>query len=123
MAARGWGFRTPDIIQLCRGMDEVLEFHLQPWESERRRLPYDTDGVVIKVNSLEAQQLLGNTAKSPRWAMAYKYAAEQAVTVLLSVDYQVGRNGQCDPLSRNLRPVLARRHNGEARVTGQQLTR
>ena len=68
-------------------------------------LPYDTDGVVIKVNSLEAQQLLGSTAKSPRWAMAYKYAAEQAVTELLSVDYQVGRTGNVTPVA-NLRPVL-----------------
>ncbi len=104
MAARSWGFRTPVVMQLCRGMDEVLEF-ITTWESERRLLPYDTDGVVIKVNSLEAQQLLGNTAKSPRWAIAYKYAAEQAVTELLSVDFQVGRTGNVTPVA-NLRPVL-----------------
>jgi DNA ligase (NAD+) len=104
MAARSWGFRTPDVMQLCRGMDEVLGF-ITRWESERRLLPYDTDGVVIKVNSLEAQQLLGNTAKSPRWAIAYKYAAEQAVTELLSVDFQVGRTGNVTPVA-NLRPVL-----------------
>ena len=103
-AARRWGFRTPDIIQLCRGMDEVISF-ISAWENERKKLPYDTDGVVIKVNSLEAQQLLGSTAKSPRWAMAYKYAAEQAVTELLSVDYQVGRTGNVTPVA-NLRPVL-----------------
>ncbi len=103
-AARQWGFRTPDVIQLCHGMDDVLSF-ISAWENERKKLPYDTDGVVIKVNSLVAQQLLGNTAKSPRWAMAYKYAAEQAVTELLSVDYQVGRTGNVTPVA-NLRPVL-----------------
>jgi DNA ligase (NAD+) len=104
MTARSWGFRTPDVIQLCRGMNEVLGF-ITIWENERRLLPYDTDGVVIKVNSLEAQWLLGNTAKSPRWAIAYKYAAEQAVTELLSVDFQVGRTGNVTPVA-NLRPVL-----------------
>lgn len=104
MAAREWGFRTPDVIQLCSGMDDVINF-ISAWENGRKKLPYDTDGVVIKVNSLEAQQLLGNTAKSPRWAMAYKYAAEQAVTELLSVDYQVGRTGNVTPVA-NLRPVL-----------------
>ncbi|MBE0678937.1 MAG: NAD-dependent DNA ligase LigA [Bacteroidales bacterium] len=104
MTARSWGFRTPDVIQLCRGMNEVLGF-ISIWENERRLLPYDTDGVVIKVNSLEAQRLLGNTAKSPRWAIAYKYAAEQAVTELLSVDFQVGRTGNVTPVA-NLRPVL-----------------
>lgn len=103
-AARSWGFRTPDVMQLCRGMDEVLGF-ITMWENERRLLPYDTDGVVIKVNSLEAQQLLGSTAKSPRWAIAYKYAAEQAVTELISVDFQVGRTGNITPVA-NLRPVL-----------------
>ncbi|MFZ2287059.1 MAG: NAD-dependent DNA ligase LigA [Bacteroidales bacterium] len=104
MAARSWGFRTPDVIQLCRGMDEVISF-ITRWENERKQLPYDTDGVVVKVNSLEAQRLLGNTAKSPRWAIAYKYAAEQAVTELLSVDFQVGRTGNVTPVA-NLRPVL-----------------
>ncbi len=104
MTARSWGFRTPDVIQLCRGMNEVLAF-ITIWENERRLLPYDTDGVVIKVNSLEAQRLLGSTAKSPRWAIAYKYAAEQAVTELLSVDFQVGRTGNVTPVA-NLRPVL-----------------
>lgn len=104
MAVRSWGFRTPDVMQLCSGMDEVTSF-INRWENERKLLPYDTDGVVIKVNSLEAQQLLGNTAKSPRWAIAYKYAAEQAVTELLSVDFQVGRTGNVTPVA-NLRPVL-----------------
>lgn len=104
MAARSWGFRTPDVISLCKGMDEVEKF-LAVWEHERKKLPYDTDGVVLKVNSLEAQKLLGTTAKSPRWAIAYKYAAEQAVTELISVDFQVGRTGNITPVA-NLRPVL-----------------
>ena len=104
MAARAWGFRTPDVISLCKGMDEVEEF-LAIWENERKKLPYDTDGVVIKVNSLEAQGLLGTTAKTPRWAIAYKYAAEQALTELLSVDFQVGRTGSVTPVA-NLRPIL-----------------
>lgn len=103
MAARSWGFRTPDIIERCSGMGKVLEF-ITAWEDERKKLPYDTDGVVIKVNPLDAQQLLGTTAKSPRWAIAYKYAAEQAVTGLLSVDFQVGRTGNVTPVA-NLRPV------------------
>jgi DNA ligase (NAD+) len=104
MAARSWGFRTSEIIDRCSSIGEVLGF-LSLWENERKRLPYDTDGVVIKVNSLQAQQLLGNTAKSPRWAIAYKYAAEQAETELLSVDFQVGRTGNVTPVA-NLRPVL-----------------
>jgi len=103
-AARSWGFRTPGVIQLCSGMDEVISF-IMSWETARKGLPYDTDGVVVKVNSLEAQRLLGSTAKSPRWAIAYKYAAEQAVTELLSVDFQVGRTGNVTPVA-NLRPVL-----------------
>ena len=104
MAATSWGFRISDVIQRCSGIDEVIKF-ISDWETERKKLPYDTDGVVVKVNSLEAQKLLGNTAKSPRWAMAYKYAAEQALTELLSVDFQVGRTGNVTPVA-NLRPVL-----------------
>ncbi|MCB0800878.1 MAG: NAD-dependent DNA ligase LigA, partial [Bacteroidales bacterium] len=104
MAARSWGFRVPDVIERCKNIEEVLHF-ISIWEEKRRQLPYDTDGVVVKVNSLEAQQLLGNTAKTPRWAIAYKYAAEQAVTELLSVDFQVGRTGNVTPVA-NLRPVL-----------------
>jgi len=103
MAARSWGFRTPDVIERCSSMKEVLQF-ITAWEYERKKLPYDTDGVVIKVNPLDAQQLLGSTAKSPRWAIAYKYAAEQAVTGLLSVDFQVGRTGNVTPVA-NLSPV------------------
>ena len=104
MAARSWGFRISDVIRRCSGMDEVIKF-ISEWETERKKLPYDTDGVVVKVNSLEAQKQLGSTAKSPRWAIAYKYAAEQALTELLSVDFQVGRTGNVTPVA-NLRPVL-----------------
>ncbi len=104
MAARSWGFRISDVIQRCSGIDEVIKF-ISDWETRRKKLPYDTDGVVVKVNSLAAQKLLGNTAKSPRWAIAYKYAAEQALTELLSVDFQVGRTGNVTPVA-NLRPVL-----------------
>lgn len=103
-AARSWGFRTSEIIERCTEIDDVLVF-LSRWENERKKLAYETDGVVIKVNSLAAQQLLGSTAKSPRWAIAYKYAAEQAVTELLSVDFQVGRTGNITPVA-NLKPVL-----------------
>jgi DNA ligase (NAD+) len=104
MAARSWGFRISDVIRRCRDINEVNEF-VSLWETERRKLPYDTDGVVIKVNSLAAQKQLGATAKTPRWAIAYKYAAEQASTELLSVDFQVGRTGNITPVA-NLRPVL-----------------
>ncbi len=104
MAARSWGFRTTEVMELCSSIEEVIRF-VREWETRRKQLPYDTDGVVVKVNSLEAQQLLGTTAKSPRWAIAYKYAAEQAVTELLSVDFQVGRTGNITPVA-NLRPVL-----------------
>ncbi|MEZ5020419.1 MAG: NAD-dependent DNA ligase LigA, partial [Bacteroidales bacterium] len=103
LAARSWGFRTPDVMERCAGMEGVLAF-IGEWSEKRKSLPYETDGVVVKVNSLAAQQLLGSTAKSPRWAIAYKYAAEQAVTELLSVDFQVGRTGNITPVA-NLRPV------------------
>lgn len=104
MAARSWGFRTPDVIERCSGIEEVLAF-TRSWAERRKNLPYETDGVVVKVNDMAAQQMLGSTAKSPRWAIAYKYAAEQAVTELLSVDFQVGRTGNITPVA-NLRPVL-----------------
>ena len=102
--ASGWGFKVPDSIRLCRNIDEVFEF-ISHWESERKNLPYDIDGVVIKVNSLSLQEELGFTAKSPRWAIAYKYKAEQASTRLLSVAFQVGRTGTVTPVA-NLEPVL-----------------
>ena len=99
-----WGFKVPDSIKLCRNIDEVLQF-IHHWESGRKDLSYDIDGVVIKVNSLKQQEELGFTAKSPRWAIAYKYKAEQASTRLLSIAFQVGRTGIVTPVA-NLEPVL-----------------
>jgi DNA ligase (NAD+) len=100
----GWGFKVPDSIHLCKNIDGVLEY-LASWEVKRKSLPYDTDGVVIKVNNLNMQDELGFTAKSPRWAIAYKYKAEEALTKLLSVAFQVGRTGAITPVA-NLEPVL-----------------
>jgi DNA ligase (NAD+) len=102
--AAEWGFRVPDSIRLCKDINEVIKF-ISDWESERKHLPYDIDGVVVKVNSLSLQEKLGYTAKSPRWAIAYKYKAEQASTRLLSVAFQVGRTGTVTPVA-NLEPVL-----------------
>ena len=102
--AAEWGFNVPDSIKKCSNIDKVLEF-IGRWDTERKNLPYDTDGVVIKVNSLRMQQELGFTAKSPRWAIAYKYKAEEALTRLLSVTYQVGRTGNITPVA-NLEPVF-----------------
>jgi DNA ligase (NAD+) len=102
--AAGWGFKVAESIRLCKNIDEVLQF-ISFWESERKKLPYDTDGAVIKVNSLSQQNELGFTAKSPRWAIAYKYKAEEATTRLLSVTFQVGRTGTVTPVA-NLEPVL-----------------
>jgi DNA ligase (NAD+) len=104
MAARAWGFRITEVMGMCKDIDDVISF-IHKWEKERKNLPYDTDGVVVKVNSLEAQAELGYTAKSPRWAIAYKYAAEQALTTLISVVFQVGRTGNITPVA-NLQPVL-----------------
>ena len=94
----------PDSIRLCANIEEVVKF-ISYWEPERKNLPYDIDGVVIKVNSLSQQEELGVTAKSPRWAIAYKYKAEEALTRLLSVIFQVGRTGAVTPVA-NLEPVL-----------------
>ena len=99
-----WGFTVPDSIRICRNIEEVIQF-ISKWETGRKALPYDTDGVVIKVNSLKLQKELGVTAKSPRWAIAYKYKAEQALTKLISVAYQVGRTGAVTPVA-NLEPVF-----------------
>ncbi len=104
MEAVRWGFRVSDSIRLCRSIEEVMEF-INNWETERRKLPFDIDGVVIKVNSLALQEDLGFTAKSPRWAIAYKYKAEQVTTKLLSVSFQVGRTGTVTPVA-NLEPVF-----------------
>jgi len=99
-----WGFNVPDSIKLCRTIEDVFGF-ISFWGTERKNLPYDIDGVVIKVNSLKQQDDLGFTAKSPRWAISYKYKAEEASTRLLSVTFQVGRTGNITPVA-NLEPVL-----------------
>ena len=104
LEAARWGFKVAESIRLCKSIDEVIQF-ISSWESARKSLPYDTDGVVVKVNSLRQQQELGFTAKSPRWAIAYKYKAEEAATRLLSVAFQVGRTGAVTPVA-NLEPVL-----------------
>ena len=101
--AAGWGFKIDTNTQVCRSIEEVIQF-ITEWDEKRENLPYDTDGVVIKVNSIDQQAEAGYTAKSPRWAIAYKYKAEQALTRLLSVAYQVGRTGTVTPVA-NLEPV------------------
>ncbi len=102
--ARGWGFKVPTIAQLCKTTDEVMAF-VEHWDIHRHDLPYETDGVVIKVNNLQHQEELGYTAKSPRWALAYKFKAEQVSTILNEITYQVGRTGAITPVA-NLEPVL-----------------
>jgi DNA ligase (NAD+) len=102
--AREWGFKIPPQAALCTSTEEVFAF-LDHWDLHRHDLPYETDGVVIKVNSLQQQDELGYTAKSPRWAIAYKFKTEQAVTVLEKITYQVGRTGAITPVA-NLKPVL-----------------
>lgn len=99
-----WGFRTTEQAKLCKNLDEVKNF-INYWEKHRHNLPFEIDGIVLKVNSLKQQQQLGYTAKSPRWAMAYKFKAEQIETQLKSVSYQVGRTGAITPVA-NLNPVL-----------------
>ena len=104
MKLKEWGFKVSEHMRLCRNADEVFAF-LEKWDTERFNLGFDIDGVVIKVNSLDDQDELGFTAKSPRWAIAYKFASEQAVTRLNEVTYQVGRTGAITPVA-NLEPVL-----------------
>lgn len=101
--ARDWGFKVPNQSKLAKNLNEVFEF-IRFWDTHRHDLPYETDGVVIKVNSLQHQDELGYTAKSPRWAMAYKFKAEQVTTKLNSITYQVGRTGAITPVA-NLEPV------------------
>ena len=101
--ARNWGFKVPEHHILAKDITEVFKF-IEYWDDHRKELPYEIDGVVIKVNSLEQQDQLGYTAKSPRWAMAYKFQAEQASTRLESISYQVGRTGAITPVA-NLSPV------------------
>jgi DNA ligase (NAD+) len=101
--AREWGFKVPKAAKLVNSMDEVLDF-IEFWDVHRFQLPFETDGVVIKVNNLKQQEELGYTAKSPRWAIAYKFKAEQVSTRLNSITYQVGRTGAVTPVA-NLEPV------------------
>ncbi|HET8884934.1 MAG TPA: NAD-dependent DNA ligase LigA [Salinimicrobium sp.] len=101
--ARKWGFKVPNEARLAKSIEEVREF-VDYWDVHRHDLPYETDGVVIKVNDFHQQEELGNTAKSPRWAMAYKFKAEQVSTVLHKITYQVGRTGAITPVA-NLEPV------------------
>ena len=102
-AARKWGFKVPDAAKLAKNLDEVLDF-VEYWDEHRHELPYETDGVVIKVNDFQHQEELGYTSKSPRWAMAYKFKAEQESTILETITYQVGRTGAITPVA-NLKPV------------------
>ncbi len=104
LATKKWGFKVPEHIKKCKNIDEIFEF-INYWDAERKNLPFDIDGVVIKVNSHKQQKDLGFTAKSPRWAIAYKFQAEQAKTKLLSIDYQIGRTGAITPVA-NLEPIL-----------------
>ncbi|HLW40903.1 MAG TPA: NAD-dependent DNA ligase LigA [Flavobacterium sp.] len=102
-AARSYGFKVPVQSKLVKSIEEVFDF-IDYWDVHRHDLPYETDGVVIKVNDLYQQEELGYTAKNPRWAIAYKFKAEQAVTTLESISYQVGRTGAITPVA-NLKPV------------------
>ena len=101
--ARDWGFKVPVQSKLAKNLNEVFEY-INYWDKHRHELPYETDGVVIKVNNIQHQEELGFTAKSPRWAMAYKFKAEQVTTKLNSISYQVGRTGAITPVA-NLEPV------------------
>ena len=102
-SARNWGFKVPKEAKLANNLDEVFEY-IDYWDTHRHQLPYETDGVVVKVNSFQQQDELGYTAKSPRWAMAYKFKSEQVATKLNSISYQVGRTGSITPVA-NLMPV------------------
>ncbi len=103
-AAKSWGLPVSDKMKVCHSTEEIEEY-ITYWDTERKKLPFATDGIVIKVNELPYQKALGYTSKFPRWAVAYKFKAEQALTKLLSIDYQVGRTGAVTPVA-NLEPVL-----------------
>lgn len=104
LSAKSWGFKTSQHTKLCKGIADVSEF-ISYWDKKRLELPYDIDGIVIKVNNYSEQEQLGFTAKSPRWAIAYKFKAQQVSTILESISYQVGRTGAITPVA-NLKPVL-----------------
>ncbi|WP_415371750.1 NAD-dependent DNA ligase LigA [Patiriisocius sp. Uisw_047] len=101
--ASEWGFKVPPVAKMATSIDSVLDF-INYWDVHRHDLPYETDGVVVKVNNLQQQEELGYTAKAPRWAMAYKFKAEQVSTILEEITYQVGRTGAITPVA-NLAPV------------------
>lgn len=101
--ARRWGFKISDAIRVCHSLEEVMQY-INHWDTERKNLPVATDGIVLKVNSLAQQQELGYTAKTPRWAIAYKFQAERQLTRLNRITYQVGRTGVVTPVA-NLDPV------------------
>lgn len=103
-AAQSWGLPVSDERRVCRNIGEIKEY-IDYWDVARKNLPFATDGIVIKINEMAYQRALGYTAKSPRWAVAYKFKAEQALTPILSIDYQVGRTGAVTPVA-NLKPVL-----------------
>lgn len=103
-AINQWGFNVSPTYRKCNSIEEVIEY-INLWEEKRHSLPSETDGVVIKINSLKHQEILGFTAKNPRWAISYKYKAESATTLLNSISYQVGRTGSVTPVA-NLEPVL-----------------
>lgn len=103
-AARRWGLKIPDVIKVCHNLQDIFDY-IHYWDTERKNLPVATDGIVLKVNSLRQQKNLGFTAKSPRWAIAYKFQAERAETRFNSVSFQVGRTGAVTPVA-NLEPVL-----------------
>ena len=103
MAARQWGFNISDYMTLCNDVNDIEDF-INLWDEKRKTLPFDIDGIVIKVNDFRQREILGFTAKSPRWAIAYKFKAEEAHTRLTSVDFQVGRHGTITPVA-NLEPV------------------
>ncbi|WP_417429853.1 NAD-dependent DNA ligase LigA [Halpernia sp.] len=102
--AKTWGFNISNEAKLCKNLDEIKDF-INYWDKKRHDLPFEIDGIVLKINNIKQQQILGYTAKSPRWAMAYKFKAEKVETKLESVVYQVGRTGAITPVA-NLKPVL-----------------
>ena len=108
MKAGEWGFKIPDtsdrMIERMHSIEDIMNF-IEHWDEQRKNLPFEIDGVVIKVNNYRQQDELGFTAKSPRWAIAYKFKAEEVTTTLESVTYQVGRTGAITPVA-NLKPVL-----------------
>ena len=99
-----WGFKVSEHVRVCQSIDEIMAF-IDEWELKRDTLPFDIDGIVIKVNEYNVQRVLGNTAKSPRWAIAYKYKAQRVSTILEKITYQVGRTGAITPVA-NLKPVF-----------------